>query len=497
MNNTVCRICVGVFFCLLVANCTAANRKSTIHINGIISGVVTRDSAELLLFNDVLLNRANRSHKTYKAKIENGRFYFILEGIEGISYILLNAHNEPNQYPQYYLIEPEDSLFIKVKGKEIVAEGAGSVKFECLNELNKINPSTQELKALKVIESRNLYEYYIKRKDVYNKVFGKRDSLLTTYKSRISDDVYHTLRIDAYSTLFQEYYNVFDYYLNRARESSNSEVMNVFCRIAKEIRGDNTEFIMHEMNALGYLYSRSAHDLYYKKELIAAKCKSTTSSYSFRDLFFSITGNFTGVLRDKLILTLYLNTYNTQDEAALYIDSAMRIISNPAYKAVLNSMSSFALGKDAYDFQLTDSLGISHRLSDFQGKVIVLEFWIPGCPYCAAFSKGMNRVVEHFRGNDSVKFITVSVAKDTAIWKKALKEGKYTSPGSLDLFSQLKPRGRDDLSLAYNLRGYPSFMVIDQRGRIISINPTRPIRKEPTEAFIRFVEQQLRAPLKM
>ena len=32
----------------------------------------------------------------------------------------------------------------------------------------------------------------------------------------------------------------------------------------------------------------------------------------------------------------------------------------------------------AYDFELTDQYGESHRLSDYKGKVIFLNFWGPG-----------------------------------------------------------------------------------------------------------------------
>jgi len=41
-------------------------------------------------------------------------------------------------------------------------------------------------------------------------------------------------------------------------------------------------------------------------------------------------------------------------------------------------------GKKAYDFTLKDLDGNTHRLSDFEGKVVILDFWDTWCPPCKA-----------------------------------------------------------------------------------------------------------------
>ena len=47
------------------------------------------------------------------------------------------------------------------------------------------------------------------------------------------------------------------------------------------------------------------------------------------------------------------------------------------------------VGQAAPDFTATDALGKSHKLSDFKGKHVVLEWTNPGCPF----------VVKHYGGN--------------------------------------------------------------------------------------------------
>jgi peroxiredoxin len=51
--------------------------------------------------------------------------------------------------------------------------------------------------------------------------------------------------------------------------------------------------------------------------------------------------------------------------------------------------SSATVGQAAPDFTATDTLGKSHQLSGFKGKLVVLEWTNPGCPF----------VVKHYGGN--------------------------------------------------------------------------------------------------
>lgn len=55
-----------------------------------------------------------------------------------------------------------------------------------------------------------------------------------------------------------------------------------------------------------------------------------------------------------------------------------------------NAFASVEVGKPAPDFTLVDSNGQSHSLSDFKGKIVVLEWLNHGCPF----------VVKHYASNN-------------------------------------------------------------------------------------------------
>lgn len=62
-------------------------------------------------------------------------------------------------------------------------------------------------------------------------------------------------------------------------------------------------------------------------------------------------------------------------------------------------------GKPAPDFTVTDLTGKALRLSDYRGKVVVLEWLNPGCPY----------VLRHYRSGNLPETQTMAAA-DGVIW---------------------------------------------------------------------------------
>lgn len=61
----------------------------------------------------------------------------------------------------------------------------------------------------------------------------------------------------------------------------------------------------------------------------------------------------------------------------------------PALAVGVTQAHAATVGQAAPEFSATDALGKSHKLSDFRGKHVVLEWTNPGCPF----------VVKHYGGN--------------------------------------------------------------------------------------------------
>ena len=80
--------------------------------------------------------------------------------------------------------------------------------------------------------------------------------------------------------------------------------------------------------------------------------------------------------------------------------------------ATSTALAAPEVGKPAPDFTLTDSKGKEHKLSDFKGKFVVLEWLNHGCPFVVKhYSAGnMQKLQKEFTGKDVVWLSIVSSA---------------------------------------------------------------------------------------
>ena len=122
-----------------------------------------------------------------------------------------------------------------------------------------------------------------------------------------------------------------------------------------------------------------------------------------------------------------------------------------------------ALPRPAPDFELQTHDGKVIRLSDYRGKVVVVNFWASWCNVCKSEKPSLRNMTEEMAGEN---LVVLSVASDRS-WddvKKALPKG---APFRV----LLDPPASDEsnigkLATAWGIKAVPESFVIDKRGRI-------------------------------
>ena len=121
-------------------------------------------------------------------------------------------------------------------------------------------------------------------------------------------------------------------------------------------------------------------------------------------------------------------------------------------------------GTPAPDFTVQDKSGASVKLSDYRGKVVVLDFWATWCGPCQMSLPHTNEVAEKFAAK-GVVVLAVNVF-DT---KEAFKGWLPQHPEYSAIKFALDPAGRSPDSIAsklYHVSGIPTQYVIDKNGKI-------------------------------
>lgn len=121
------------------------------------------------------------------------------------------------------------------------------------------------------------------------------------------------------------------------------------------------------------------------------------------------------------------------------------------------------VGEAAPNWSLKDSSGTVHKLSDYRGKVVLMDFWATWCGGCKFSMHGAQELHEKF-ANRNVTVIGVNTWEKTKGGDFAGDPVKYMK--SHDYTYSLLLNG-DDVAKEYRVRGIPTFYLIGVDGKII------------------------------
>lgn len=108
-----------------------------------------------------------------------------------------------------------------------------------------------------------------------------------------------------------------------------------------------------------------------------------------------------------------------------------------------------------FDLQALD--GNPHRLEDYRGKVVLLNFWASWCPPCLAELPGMQRLADQMRA-EPFDIVLVNVQES------AFRVANFLKLMGVHLTTLLDPTG--DTFRAWGGAIYPTSFVIDPEGKI-------------------------------
>lgn len=177
---------------------------------------------------------------------------------------------------------------------------------------------------------------------------------------------------------------------------------------------------------------------------------------------------------------------NPKLELALVNDGLRTRINN--YK---NNYSYLRAGCVAPDFKLKDFNGTEVTLSQFVGKVVVIDVWGTWCGSCKKAMPDFVAVKNKYASNKEVVFITIACEWTPAykLWLKDIEALKIKDMVCLYANGDKKYGADTKFKDDYNIMGAPKYFIIGKDGKFASVYSLAP---SDGEIFTQTIDKALR-----
>jgi alkyl hydroperoxide reductase subunit AhpC len=154
-----------------------------------------------------------------------------------------------------------------------------------------------------------------------------------------------------------------------------------------------------------------------------------------------------------------------------------------------------AVGQKAPDFVATDTQGKQHRLSDFAGKYVVLEWTNPGCPFVQKhYDSGNMPATQKTAVSRGVVWLSINSTERASsdFMQPAALSSWMKEHNAVPTATLMDPDGT--IGQAYGARTTPHMYIIDPQGTLVyagGIDSIPSARKDDIKTATNYVNQAL------
>lgn len=496
------------------------------------------DTILLEIWNDLIgdgLSPSEKSgffHKSFEAPLIDGKTQFNLKAVSKHAYFDLQLKNVRRDKPggsgrrylmSSYLIESGDEIKIVFDSTSfrhgnyinlsIVQSarffGKGSLKLKCKYLIdstesavtnimaNSSKPNRPASDSLKIHEQ---IQYWVKRNRDFIFRINSQLQVLEPFRKYLPVTIFNILKGNIIGTAQNTYryfkgaYDFPDGWLQQTlKKSSMPNVMRLEAKNAlRTLYRDSISNLQNwAISPAGRLFSAT-----YISMLLSKEKADVALLYPETNIYERIKKRYSGHLRDR-ILTWYIS--GRRDDPAQQdadLQNALSIVKDPTCLEELNRIKkSTNVGAKAFNFSLKNIKNKSITLDELRGKVVFVDFWYTGCGFCANYYDSvLSKIEEHYKLNNNIVFVSVSIDKDIVAWIKSISKGGYTSSNNnvINLYTNGLGSAHPIIT-HYNIPSYPHLLLIDKQGRIAN-NSQEQLRAKDSDygALIKRIDDLLK-----
>ena len=174
-----------------------------------------------------------------------------------------------------------------------------------------------------------------------------------------------------------------------------------------------------------------------------------------------------GLVRDRL-LAYMCATHGKRYYDQIPFGDFLEICADPLSKAQVGKVQGLSAKRifPNYTFETLNEDTVSLR--DYEGKVVLIDFWFVGCGYCALFYRNtLNEIEKEFEDNNQLVFLSVCTDKTKKRWEEGLRSGEYSGAGATNVTTSgiYHP-----ILTENNIREYPTVILLNKKRELVAFN---------------------------
>jgi thiol-disulfide isomerase/thioredoxin len=192
----------------------------------------------------------------------------------------------------------------------------------------------------------------------------------------------------------------------------------------------------------------------------------------------------------KLIAAVFLNSFRPVAFTVVALilisptiqspgQSSGSVVSQSSHRRAANGLVPIQARKHAADLSVTDIAGNRIALSQYRGKVVLLDFWAVDCGLCVIEIPWWVQFDKRYH-DKGLQLIGLDVAGESPSYIKSfMQKSQMNYPVAL---------GNDDIQKRFQVEGLPKTILIDRQGRV-AVSHAGIVDRD---AFARDIEELLR-----